>query len=506
MKVIFTFLFVCIVSLAFGTTYYISPTGSDTNPGTINNPFFTLNKAWSVVSAGDIIYLRGGTYRFNSQQKLSGKNGTVNDTIKIFAYPGERPVLSKSATYVTPGWPQSLIYLQGNYTWWKGIEIAGYTQATAVIWYAMALRLSNNNRIEQLNSHHNGHGLVIRDGSSNNLVLNSDFHHNYDPMSSYGDGDGIEIAYHVSSATNTMRGCRMWNNADDGLDLWDNNGNMIVDNCWAWNNGYREDGVTQGGDGGGFKFGKTTTENGTEFKRTFTNCIAVYNRLRGFNQNAANVKFHFYNNIAYQNKSKGIEFYSYDLAHIVRNNICFENPTNWSGAHYNAIIDHNSNDGSWQTTGPVASAADFISLDTAGISGPRKPDGSLPYINFMHLAEESDLIDAGVDVGLPYFGSAPDIGAFERNPNTSVISAGNKHNLTIYPNPARNFITVSISEDSSEPQSIRIYNLLGELCLEKTLDRDAINQVQINFKPGLYIVQLRKGSSIVDVQKLNVIL
>ena len=31
----------------------------------------------------------------------------------------------------------------------------------------------------------------------------------------------------------------------------------------------------------------------------------------------------------------------------------------------------------------------------------------------MHLAEGSDLIDSGTDLGLPYSGSAPDLGAFE---------------------------------------------------------------------------------------------
>ena len=413
MKLIFTFLFLFPVALTFGTTYYLSPNGSDTNPGTLNNPFLTLNKVWSLVSAGDTIYLRGGTYYFNSSQNLSGKNGTIDDTIKIWGYPGEWPVFTKSNNYTISEGHQSLIYLVGNYTWWKDIEIANFKQTTPVIWYAMKLRFSRHNKIERLNSHHNGHGLVIRENSTDNLVLNSDFHHNYDPLNRYGNGDGVEIGYHLSTAVNTIRGCRCWNNADDGLDLWDNNGNMIVDNCWAWNNGYREDGFTEGGNGEGFKFGKTKTENGTEFKRTITNCVSVYNRSRGYNQNGAIVKFHFYNNIAYKNNF-GVEFSYGDMAHIFRNNIVFDNITsNWKGAHTYAIIDHNSNNGDWQTNGPAASAKDFISLDTTGITGPRKPDGSLPDINFLRLAPGSDLIDAGINVGLPFKGIAPDLGAFE---------------------------------------------------------------------------------------------
>jgi len=44
---------------------------------------------------------------------------------------------------------------------------------------------------------------------------------------------------------------------------------------------------------------------------------------------------------------------------------------------------------------------------------PRKVDGSLPDITFGHLKAGSDLIDKGINVGLPYSGSAPDLGAFE---------------------------------------------------------------------------------------------
>jgi uncharacterized repeat protein (TIGR02059 family) len=56
---------------------------------------------------------------------------------------------------------------------------------------------------------------------------------------------------------------------------------------------------------------------------------------------------------------------------------------------------------------------DFVSLDTAQLRWPRKPDGSLPDITFMKLKAGSDLIDKGSDLGLPYFGSAPDLGYSE---------------------------------------------------------------------------------------------
>src|SRR5208337_4648431 len=46
--------------------YYLSPTGSDSNPGTISSPFLTLTKLASVIQPGQTAYLRGGNYYFNS--------------------------------------------------------------------------------------------------------------------------------------------------------------------------------------------------------------------------------------------------------------------------------------------------------------------------------------------------------------------------------------------------------------------------------------------------------
>jgi hypothetical protein len=40
-------------------------------------------------------------------------------------------------------------------------------------------------------------------------------------------------------------------------------------------------------------------------------------------------------------------------------------------------------------------------------------NGDLPAIRFMHPSERNLLTDKGVDVGLPFRGAAPDLGAFE---------------------------------------------------------------------------------------------
>ena len=57
----------------------------------------------------------------------------------------------------------------------------------------------------------------------------------------------------------------------------------------------------------------------------------------------------------------------------------------------------------------AAKPADFLSVDDSAAYGPRKADGSLPDIPFMHLGANSGLINAGIDVGLPFNGPAPDL-------------------------------------------------------------------------------------------------
>jgi hypothetical protein len=85
--------------------------------------------------------------------------------------------------------------------------------------------------------------------------------------------------------------------------------------------------------------------------------------------------------------------------------------------------------------------------------------------------------------------------------------AGNslkKGSITIYPNPAREFINISILESSLQPQLLKIFDLSGRLFLESQINSGTTNKVLINLKSGIYIVQIVSGSIINFVQKLIV--
>ena len=61
LKILFFLIFTH--SYFFSQTYYVSPTGNNSNDGSINSPWQTIAFGVSQLSAGNTLYLREGTYR-----------------------------------------------------------------------------------------------------------------------------------------------------------------------------------------------------------------------------------------------------------------------------------------------------------------------------------------------------------------------------------------------------------------------------------------------------------
>lgn len=397
-----------VESAATGNTYYVSPSGNDNSAGTIDAPFKTLNKVWTKIVAGDIVYLRGGTYAFNNTQYLDSKNGTAASPIKIYGYPGEKPVLGRSTSY-TQANSNELIMFSGNYFHFKDIEIANFSQRQGEHAYpAFRANPANNCTWENINYHHNAAAFSLKGNSSNNLFLNCDFSHNQDPYSAspYDGADGLDM-HDLTGTNNTIRGCRAFWNADDGFDFWDNNGYVLIENSWSFFNGYIPGTFNTAGNGSGIKLGSTTNQAGT-LLRTVKNNIVYKNRSYGIVENAAICKSNIFNNTAANNGDIGYWFGSWGTnVATLRNNISYNTPQ-LSRLSTNDIHDHNSWNG-----GVSLTAADFVSTDDSQLTRPRQANGSLPVITFLQLTSNSDLINAGVNVGLPYNGSAPDITSTE---------------------------------------------------------------------------------------------
>jgi hypothetical protein len=81
---------------------YVSPSGNDSNNGTVSQPLRTITKAQEIVRSirggmtGDIkVILRGGTYEINAPISFtSNDSGKDSHMVRYEAYPGEVPVLS----------------------------------------------------------------------------------------------------------------------------------------------------------------------------------------------------------------------------------------------------------------------------------------------------------------------------------------------------------------------------------------------------------------------------
>lgn len=83
-----------------GTTYYVAKNGSDTNPGTEDKPFLTIQKFADIAQPGDLVLVREGNYHETITPKRGGR---VGDPILYVAYPGE-DVCITGTEVVTSKW------------------------------------------------------------------------------------------------------------------------------------------------------------------------------------------------------------------------------------------------------------------------------------------------------------------------------------------------------------------------------------------------------------------
>jgi hypothetical protein len=113
--------------------------------------------------------------------------------------------------------------------------------------------------------------------------------------------------------------------------------------------------------------------------------------------------------LAYRNQGDNYHFANTvtNGQHLIRNCISYLGTVTITSG----TIESNS----WQ--GFTVSAADFQSLDATLATAPRDSNGALPTTALFRLAPGSSMINVGTtNTGLPYNGTAPDLGAFETGP------------------------------------------------------------------------------------------
>jgi hypothetical protein len=357
-----------------------------------------LTTALGKVKAGETIVLNGGTYAITSKISIT-ISGTSDKVITLKAKEGAaRPKLDFSA--MSENSANQGIVLTADYWHIKGIDIykAGDN--------GMQVKGSNNVIEFMTFSECSDSGLQLDNGAANNTILNCDSYFNADSTLENADGFACKLN---AGTGNKFIGCRAWQNLDDGWDGYlrgTDNISTTYQNCWAVKNGYLKTGTKGAGDGNGFKTGGSDDKL-LKHNARYTNCIAAGNVADGFDHNSNRGEVTIYNCSAYDNGRNYSFSSSNALAKLIIKN---SNVLGAYGTTLADVIDVTNN--SWQN-GITVTADDFTSIDYAQLLGARKVDGSLPDVTFFRLKADSDMLNKGVDVGLPFNGTLPDLGAFE---------------------------------------------------------------------------------------------
>jgi hypothetical protein len=488
-----------LITPSLSAQIFVAPGGDDSGDGSFATPLETIPEAISRAAKGDTIYLRGGNYDLTSRITIgTDKNGEENSRYYMFAWQAERPLLDFSNQALG-----SLgISLKASYWYIYGIDIKGAGDN------GLYIDGGSNNIIEFCSFYENRDtGLQLAHGAADNRIINCDSYYNADPPD-YGDADGFAPKLTVGSG-NYFYGCRAWGNCDDGWDGYLRDADDVtttLENCWTWGNGYFKDGSDPGpqANGNGFKMGGGDNSNSLDLRHhmNLTNCLAFENKNKGFDQNNNAGSMTLLNCTGFDNITADYRIKRELKAGetlVVKNCVAYLGAAELGDF---AIQEANS----W-LPGFDVSDLDFVSINSENADAPRNPDGTLPDIEFMQLAQGSDLIDAGVDVGLPFNGLAPDLGAFESDFASAILRA---HIIPVttelgqnYPNPFNPVTSIGYRLSAISHVDLSIYTIQGRLIKTLVSDKQPAGSYQVEWDAssvasGVYVYRLQAEGKILN--------
>ncbi len=415
-KNILLIILLCILYTLEARQLYLSPVGNDSNNGlTPATAWKSPNFAFNTLVAGDTLWVAGGTYIIN--ETIKSKNaGTSSAPIKVFAIRGQKPVFdcssfrnygSESSTYRGMDLRQSWwhvrglkIYMAGH----NGIIVAG-----------------QNIIVEGCIIQECGHdGISIGAGSVNALIINCDSYRNAEIKGKGENGDGFAAKEGVGTI---FRGCRAWENVDDGWDVYGGNHPVLIDSCWAFGNGvnYWPHLITSfQGDGNGFKLGGGGGIDGNA-PNVVVNSFAFDNVSKGFDQNHNAWGVTVINSTGYNNGGMG-NFAFHEAPsqgkHVMINNLSY------AGTGQNIAAGSTEITNSWNL-GLNFTNDMFESLITSDARLDRDDHYRLTdtrITSLFKLKENNPAINKGTVqtyiplkkyYAIPYSGTKPDLGARE---------------------------------------------------------------------------------------------
>ncbi|KAF2702855.1 polysaccharide lyase family 9 protein [Pleomassaria siparia CBS 279.74] len=364
-------------------TIYVSPTGVDTAAGTITAPLKSIQSAVDKAVAGDTIYLRGGTYSPTTNIQFT-KSGTAANPYTISAYGTEVPIVDGEALPSTPGAVGSSIASKDRGTF--HIQAANYWKFIGITLingpYGVYVDASSNNLFERIVTHDNYEtGFQMQGASANNKIYYLDSYRNRDPRKNGESADGFGLKEGTGEG-NILKGARLWENVDDGLDLWEFKSKVTIIDTISWGNGVNRWGFTDfAGDGNGFKLGGGNAGDVGPANHNISNCIAFSNAAKGFTDNSQTGNFVMLRNTAYLNGDVGFNLKT--AVTTLNNNIAASNKASTTNSAQVSISGTQSLSGnSWSSSATWPNSA-FKSVDVSLVKGARAADGKIAASNFL---------------------------------------------------------------------------------------------------------------------------
>ena len=394
------------IGYANATTYYVATNGNDSNPGTNTQPVRTIKKGVSLLSAGDTLFVKSGTY-FETilSSQMTIPNGTSwSNPITVSANPGHtvtiKPPANRAFFWILDGQSKFLIIkdfiVDGANSALHGFKLEGGTKYVRISnceiknSKSSGVLVTNNNsssssfintyhELKNLNVHHNGssafggHGFYIE--TSHNLVESSNFYNNFNNGGKFFHGNLAGVANN-----NVARNNKFFNNSTSGnwsCGLLLGSGNNSI----AYNN-------------------------------------IAYGNINGFCTYSKTTNVNLYNNISYENDIYGIYVgLSSNTGSRISNNTAYNNGT------YGIFVGDGATNATVRNN---ISHANNINLGLTGASSSNNLTTNPSFVNptnkDFHLQSGSSAIDGGITIsginsdhdgiGRPK-GSAFDIGAYE---------------------------------------------------------------------------------------------
>jgi Secretion system C-terminal sorting domain/Right handed beta helix region len=552
---LFNVLLLLFANNLLATNYYVSTSGSNSNPGTLALPWRTINYAvnFNSLSAGDYIYLRGGTY---NERVIMLKSGSNAGRITVTKYQSENPIMDGTNLSWSYDGVTALFEVKGSYVTIDGLSVKNVTANGDSCGITIKGPNVSNVTIRNCYTERTQSSGISCWGNSGfgtytgatdiiielNTIVNAVNDGYQEHLSVAGGVERCEVRYNTvrdGSQNSQPRSP----NIPLGIDMKVNVRNSKIYQNTVYNLPYGASGIYVDGwddhvynidiysnivhnvSGGGISIGAEEggiTNNVNIFNNLIYNCSGNgfgINQQNSATQNSISF-IKFYNNTVYGSGQYAAHITNRAATNIViKNNIFSQN--SWSNSVTlfpviiaNVDVGYNITDGVQNAylpgtqyvlgTGSISSNPQFAFV---GGNNFRLQSASSPAVN---VATSTLVPSVDLDGNSRPSGGAYDIGAYEFGSTLGNINFSNSIlNTALYPNPSSFNTTLTYNLLETDKIEINIYDSLGKK-IKNLVNNDNqlkgkyelnIDTEQLN--NGIYFIKLNTNSS-QSLQKLVV--